>query len=153
MFRLTVSFDRFRPTDAVQLELPWRAPDSRQRVVRLKAAVNVLNSRYGRILTTVGIRRSVTGEAGESPLWPSPGGSRGRCLRCGATKRTLRRIGSEPAACRHVVLENLVMFIRQNNGVLPRKRREGEFRQLRDDEVIAVEGIVADAFGGIDEAP
>ena len=45
---------------------------------------------------------------------------------------------------------NLVMFIRQNNGVLPRERREGEFGQLRDDEVLAVEGIVADAFG---EAP
>ena len=54
MFRLTVSFDRFKPTDAVQLELPWRAPDSRQRVVRLKAAVNVLNSRYGRILMGYG---------------------------------------------------------------------------------------------------
>ena len=48
---------------------------------------------------------------------------------------------------------NLIMFIRQNNGVLPGNRREGEFRQLRDDEVLAVEGIVADAFGGIDDAP
>ena len=48
------------------------------------------------------------------------------------------------------IAENLVMFIRQNNGVLPRERREGEFRQLRDDEVLAVEGIVAGAFG---EAP
>ena len=48
---------------------------------------------------------------------------------------------------------NLIMFIRQNNGVLPGNRREGEFRQFRDDEVLAIEGIVAGAFGGIDEAP
>ena len=34
LFRLTVSFDRFRPADAVQLTLPWHAPDDRSRVVR-----------------------------------------------------------------------------------------------------------------------
>ena len=54
LFRLTVSFDRFRPADAVQLDLPWRAPDSRQRVVRLTAAVDALNSRYGRTLIGYG---------------------------------------------------------------------------------------------------
>ena len=31
LFRLTVSFDRFRPADAVQLTLPWHAPDDRTR--------------------------------------------------------------------------------------------------------------------------
>ena len=36
LFRLTVSFDRFRPADAVQLTLPWHAPDDRSRVVRLR---------------------------------------------------------------------------------------------------------------------
>ena len=45
LFRLTVSFDRFRPTDAVQLELPWHAPDGRSRVVRLTAAVDATAAR------------------------------------------------------------------------------------------------------------
>ena len=44
------------------------------------------------------------------------------------------------------VAENLVMFIRQNNGVLSKKRRDGEFKALRDEEVKVIEGIVSDAF-------
>ena len=36
---------------------------------------------------------------------------------------------------------------------LSRSRREGEFRQLRDDEVRRIEGIVGDAFAGFDDAP
>ena len=51
---LTVSFDRFRPTDAVQLELPWHARDGRSRVVRLTAAIDAINSRYGRTLIGYG---------------------------------------------------------------------------------------------------
>ena len=54
LFRLTVSFDRFRPAEAVQPELPWRAPDARSRVVRLNAAVDALNGRYGRTLIGYG---------------------------------------------------------------------------------------------------
>jgi hypothetical protein len=46
------------------------------------------------------------------------------------------------------VAENLVMFIRQNNGVLPKNRREGEFKNLRQGEVTLIEGIVNDAFAG-----
>lgn len=46
--------------------------------------------------------------------------------------------------------ENLVMFIRQNKGVLPKKRRSNEFKKLRDDEVALLEGIVRDAFEGFD---
>jgi hypothetical protein len=46
------------------------------------------------------------------------------------------------------VAENLVMFIRQNNGTLSKKRREGEFKKLRDEEVTLIEGIVNDAFAG-----
>lgn len=46
------------------------------------------------------------------------------------------------------VAENLVMFIRQNNGSLSKKRRDGEFSKLRDDEVILIEGIVKEAFSG-----
>ena len=49
------------------------------------------------------------------------------------------------------VAENLIMFIRQNKGSLPRKRREGEFRKLRDDEVNLIEGIVNDAFADFGE--
>ncbi len=46
------------------------------------------------------------------------------------------------------VAENLVMFIRQNNGVLSKKRREGEFKNLREGEVTLIEGIVNDVFAG-----
>jgi len=42
--------------------------------------------------------------------------------------------------------EDLVMFIRQNRGTLPKKRRTEEFRRLRDDEVASLELIVRDAF-------
>ena len=54
LFRLTVAFDRFRPAEAVQLTLPWHAPDDRARVVRLTAAVDALNRRYGRTLIGYG---------------------------------------------------------------------------------------------------
>jgi hypothetical protein len=49
------------------------------------------------------------------------------------------------------IAEDLVMFIRQNEGRLPRKRREGEFNKLRDDEVALLEGIVGEAFEGFDQ--
>jgi Fic/DOC family len=48
------------------------------------------------------------------------------------------------------VADNLVMFVRQNNGTLSRKRREGEFQKLRDDEVLLLEGIVNQAFEGFE---
>lgn len=41
---------------------------------------------------------------------------------------------------------NLILYIRQNGGALSRRRREGEFRELRDDEIELIEGIVRDAF-------
>lgn len=47
------------------------------------------------------------------------------------------------------VAGNLVLFIRQNNGTLSMKRREGEFNKLRDDEVTLIEGLVTDAFAGL----
>ena len=49
------------------------------------------------------------------------------------------------------IAENLVMFIRQNKGKLSKKRREGEFSKLRDDEVALIEGIVGNAFDGFEE--
>ena len=42
------------------------------------------------------------------------------------------------------------MFIRQNEGALPKKRREREFSKLKDDEVALIERIVRDAFEGFE---
>jgi Fic/DOC family protein len=44
--------------------------------------------------------------------------------------------------------ENLVRFIRLNEGTLGRKRCEGEFAQLTDAEVTSIEAIVREAFDG-----
>jgi hypothetical protein len=46
--------------------------------------------------------------------------------------------------------QNLVMFILQNGGALPKKRREKEFRALTDEEVVSIEAIVQEAFEGFD---
>jgi hypothetical protein len=43
--------------------------------------------------------------------------------------------------------ETLIRSIRENKGRLSKRRREGEFQALRDDEVAAVEEIVNDVFG------
>ena len=50
------------------------------------------------------------------------------------------------------VAEDLVMFVRQNNGTLSKNRREHDFEQLTDDEVALLERIVRDAFDGFDES-
>jgi hypothetical protein len=50
------------------------------------------------------------------------------------------------------VAENLLMFIRQNKGTMPKRRRTGEFKQLIDDEVEKVEAVVNDAFEGFGQA-
>jgi Fic family protein len=42
--------------------------------------------------------------------------------------------------------EDLVMFIRKNNGELGKKRRENEFAKLTDQEVASAEAIVQEAF-------
>ena len=44
--------------------------------------------------------------------------------------------------------ENLVVFIRQNEGRLGKKRRDSEFSKLTDKEVSAVEVIVRESFEG-----
>ena len=44
--------------------------------------------------------------------------------------------------------ENLVMFIRQNHGTLAKKRRDGDYKALRDGEVTLFEEIVREAFDG-----
>jgi hypothetical protein len=48
------------------------------------------------------------------------------------------------------IAEDLVMFIRQNEGALPKTRREREFSKLKDDEVALIERIVRDAFEGFE---
>ena len=40
------------------------------------------------------------------------------------------------------------MFIRQNKGTLPKRRRTGEFKRLKDDEVSALEAVVNEVFEG-----
>jgi hypothetical protein len=47
---------------------------------------------------------------------------------------------------------DLVMFIRKNDGRLPRPRRGGEFGNLHDGEVRLIERIVGDAFAGFSDA-
>jgi hypothetical protein len=44
--------------------------------------------------------------------------------------------------------ENLLMYIRQNDGKLGKKRRENEFAKLTDAEVAAIETMVQEAFEG-----
>lgn len=46
------------------------------------------------------------------------------------------------------IAQSLVMFIRQNNNQLGRRRRENEFEKLTDAEVSAIETIVAEEFEG-----
>lgn len=48
--------------------------------------------------------------------------------------------------------ENLLMFIRQNGGTLPKRRRENEFKALDDNEVRQIEEIVREAFEGFEES-
>ena len=47
--------------------------------------------------------------------------------------------------------ENLLMFIRQNGGTLPKRRRENEFKALDDNEVRQLEEIVHEAFEGFED--
>ena len=47
--------------------------------------------------------------------------------------------------------ENLLMFIRQNKGKVPNRRRTAEFSQLTDAEVAMLEGVVREGFEEFDE--
>jgi hypothetical protein len=44
--------------------------------------------------------------------------------------------------------QNLILFIRQNNGTLSKRKREKDFSALSDDEVHGLEKIIQDAFEG-----
>ena len=55
LFRIGVSFDRFVPSGAAQLELPFEAPDTwRDKARDLSAAVDAVNRRYGRTVVGYG---------------------------------------------------------------------------------------------------
>ena len=47
--------------------------------------------------------------------------------------------------------QDLIMFIRQNKGTLPKKRREKEFAALSDKETERIEEIYREVFGDEDE--
>jgi len=47
--------------------------------------------------------------------------------------------------------QNLILFIRQNDGALSKRNREKEFSALTDEEVQGLENIVQGAFDGFDE--
>ncbi|HEX6897362.1 MAG TPA: Fic family protein [Bryobacteraceae bacterium] len=48
------------------------------------------------------------------------------------------------------VAEDLLLFIRQNEGKLSKNRRETDFKALRDEEVSGIERIVNDSFEGFE---
>lgn len=48
--------------------------------------------------------------------------------------------------------QNLILFIRQNDGKLSKRKREKEFSDLTDEEVQVLESIVQQVFDGFDEA-
>src|SRR3546814_20097 len=43
--------------------------------------------------------------------------------------------------------QDLILLIRQNNGKLPKRRREKEFAALTDEEAVRIEAICEDVFG------
>ncbi|WP_208829887.1 hypothetical protein [Bradyrhizobium neotropicale] len=47
--------------------------------------------------------------------------------------------------------DDLLLFIRQNNGTPSKKRRQREFEALTDDEVERIERVVQDAFDGLSD--
>jgi hypothetical protein len=47
--------------------------------------------------------------------------------------------------------QNLILFIRQNDGKLSKRKREKDFSALTDEEIHDLEGIVQDVFDGFDE--
>ncbi len=50
------------------------------------------------------------------------------------------------------LVQNLIMFVRQNSGTLSKRKREQEFSALTDDEVQRLESIIQDVFEGFDDS-
>jgi len=68
--------------------------------------------------------------------------SRRLAIRNDEAKRSIMNLVEMPDR----MTENLVLSIRLNEGKLGRKRREGEFQKLTDDEVVSIEATVREAF-------
>lgn len=47
--------------------------------------------------------------------------------------------------------EDIIMFIRQNEGIFPKGRRKKEFPELTESQVTTLEAIVAEGFAGFDQ--
>ena len=47
--------------------------------------------------------------------------------------------------------QNLILFIRQNNGTLSKRKREKDFSALTNEEVQCLESIIQDIFEGFDQ--
>ena len=68
----------------------------------------------------------------------------------------LRRFDEAMAGIRDLIdmpdrlAQNLILFIRKNNGVLSKRRRKGEFSELEDTEVQQLETMINKAFEGFE---
>ena len=89
-------------------------------------------------------RRTVDGRGASPRGWRSDDG----IVEIGGAKEAVEDVVEMPDR----LAENLILFIRQNGGRLPRKRRLDEFKALTDDEVALLEKLVGDAFAGLEEA-
>ncbi len=47
--------------------------------------------------------------------------------------------------------EEIIMLIRRNGGIFPRKRRKKEFAKLTENEIVSLEAVVAQGFKGFDQ--
>ncbi len=47
--------------------------------------------------------------------------------------------------------QNLILFIRQNDGTLSKRKRERDFSALTNEEVQSMESIIQDIFEGFDD--
>jgi ribosomal protein S7 len=63
----------------------------------------------------------------------------------------MRRI-METAEMPDRLAENLLSFIRKNNGTLGKKRQENEFAAQKNEEVTTLEAVVSDVFEDFGEA-
>jgi hypothetical protein len=61
--------------------------------------------------------------------------------------QAMRRI-MEHVEMPDTLVENFILFVRQNDGILPKKRRKDLFSQLTDEELAFMENVVQQAFEG-----
>ena len=71
--------------------------------------------------------------------------------RVGQIQAAMEAAGIDAVVLR--LAENIVRYIRSNQGKLSKRRREGEFNRLTEAEVALLEGIVHDAFEGFEGGP